>query len=51
MISIALGGRLAEEFFFKEITTGASDDISKVQKYAEALVMKFGMSDLGYIGF
>jgi len=30
MITMALGGRVAEEIFFKRITTGASDDLKKV---------------------
>jgi ATP-dependent Zn protease len=41
---VALGGRISEEHFFNKITTGASDDLQKVHKIAEAIVTKFGMS-------
>lgn len=34
MICVALGGRIAEDMFFKKITTGASDDIKKVTQIA-----------------
>lgn len=30
MIKVALGGRIAEQIFFEDVTTGASDDIKKV---------------------
>ena len=42
-----LGGRVAEELFLGEITTGASDDFSKATKIARAMVTEYGMSDLG----
>ena len=42
-----LGGRVAEELFLNEITTGASDDFKKATKIARAMVTEFGMSDLG----
>ena len=42
-----LGGRVAEELFLGEITTGASDDFKKATKIARAMVTEFGMSDLG----
>ncbi len=42
-----LGGRVSEELFFGEITTGASDDFSKATKIARAMVTEYGMSDLG----
>ena len=42
-----LGGRVAEELFLKEITTGASDDFKKATKIARAMVTEYGMSDLG----
>jgi cell division protease FtsH len=44
-ISVALGGRIAEELVFNEITTGASNDLQKVTKMARALVTAYGMSD------
>lgn len=44
-----LGGRVAEELFLGEITTGASDDFKRATKIARAMVTEFGMSDLGPI--
>ena len=40
-----LGGHAAEEIVFGEMSTGASDDISKVTKTARAMVTRFGMSE------
>ena len=40
-----LGGHAAEEMVFGEMSTGASDDISKVTKTARAMVTRFGMSE------
>ena len=48
-ISGLLGGRVAEEIMFKEITTGAQDDLSKATKIARAMVTEYGMSDLGLL--
>ncbi len=45
-LAILLGGRAAEELAFNEITTGASDDLSKATAYATRMVTEFGMSDL-----
>lgn len=42
-----LGGRVAEEIVFKEVTTGAHNDFEKATKIARAMVTEFGMSDLG----
>lgn len=42
-----LGGRVAEELFLGETTTGASDDFKKATKTARAMVTEYGMSDLG----
>ncbi len=39
-----LGGRAAEEIVFKEITTGASNDLGRATKMARAMVMQYGMS-------
>ena len=47
MITGLLGGRVSEELFFGEITTGASDDFSKATKIARSMVTEYGMSDLG----
>lgn len=46
-IAVMLGGRAAEEVVFGEITTGASDDIEKATRVARAMVVQFGMSNLG----
>jgi cell division protease FtsH len=45
-IATALGGRIAEEMVFGEITTGASSDLRSVTKIARAMVTQFGMSTL-----
>ncbi len=42
-----LGGRIAEEVVFKEITTGAHNDFEKATKIARAMVTEYGMSSLG----
>ncbi len=51
MIIGLLGGRVSEELFFGEITTGASDDFSRATKIARAMVTEYGMSDLGPVQF
>ncbi len=43
-LAMALGGRVAEEIVFGEITNGASGDISTVTKIARAMITRFGMS-------
>ena len=48
-ISGYLGGRVAEEIMFKEITTGASNDFEKATKIARSMVTEYGMSELGPI--
>ncbi|MBQ6814521.1 MAG: ATP-dependent zinc metalloprotease FtsH [Lachnospiraceae bacterium] len=49
-IMVSLGGRIAEELIFDDITTGASQDIKQATSYAKSMVTKFGMSDsLGLI--
>ncbi|MDD2208193.1 MAG: ATP-dependent zinc metalloprotease FtsH [Bacilli bacterium] len=42
-----LSGRVAEELFIGEITTGASDDFRRATKIARSMVTEYGMSDLG----
>ncbi len=44
-IMVTLGGRIAEEIIFGDITTGASSDIKKATKEARSMVTRFGMSD------
>ena len=51
-IMVSLGGRIAEELTFDDITTGASQDIKQATAYAKAMVTKFGMSEeLGLIAY
>lgn len=52
MLDTALGGRIAEEIVFGEITTGASDDLKRVTNIARRMVSQFGMSDnIGPLNF
>ncbi|OYO51563.1 cell division protein FtsH, partial [Lachnotalea glycerini] len=44
-IVVDLGGRVAEELIFDDITTGASQDIKQATRIAKSMVTKFGMSD------
>ena len=44
-IMVSLGGRIAEEIIFGDITTGASSDIKQATKVARAMVMEFGMNE------
>lgn len=46
-----LGGRVAEEIFFGEISTGASQDIQQATHIAREMVMTYGMSELGPIQY
>ena len=51
-IMVSLGGRIAEEIVFDDITTGASSDIQKATKYARDMVTRYGMSSkLGMINY
>ena len=45
MITMALGGRAAEELVFGDITTGAANDIEKATAYARAMITQYGMSE------
>ena len=44
-IMVDLGGRIAEEIIFKDVTTGAYQDIKQASKLARAMVTQYGMSD------
>lgn len=51
-IVVDLGGRVAEEMVFDDITTGASQDIKEATQLAKAMVTKYGMSDnVGLINY
>ena len=51
-ITVALGGRVAEEEVFDDITTGASQDIKQATGLAKSMVTKFGMSEaIGLINY
>lgn len=51
-IMVSLGGRIAEEIIFDDITTGASSDIKKATKVARSMVTRYGMSDnIGVINY
>ncbi|MDX9970782.1 MAG: ATP-dependent zinc metalloprotease FtsH [Candidatus Gracilibacteria bacterium] len=50
-ICMALGGYTTEEFFFNEMTNGASSDLKRVKEIATAMVTKYGMSKLGPVIF
>ncbi|MBQ6406723.1 MAG: ATP-dependent zinc metalloprotease FtsH [Butyrivibrio sp.] len=51
-IMVSLGGRIAEEIIFGDITTGASSDIKKATQEARNMVTKYGMSDnIGVINY
>ncbi len=51
MITRAMGGRLAEEIKFGDVTTGASNDFEQATELARRMVTQYGMSDLGPIQF
>ncbi len=51
-IMVSLGGRIAEEIIFSDITTGASSDIKKATKEARDMVTRYGMSEnIGVINY
>lgn len=51
-IMVSLGGRIAEELIFEDVTTGASSDIQQATKRARSMVTKYGMSEkLGMINY
>lgn len=51
-IMVSLGGRIAEEIIFQDVTTGAQSDIMKATKEARRMVTRYGMSDnIGIINY
>ena len=51
-IEVSFGGRIAEELIFGDITTGASQDIKQATQTAQAMVVKYGMSEkVGLINY
>lgn len=50
-ITSYMGGRVAEEMFFDDVTTGASNDIERATNIAKDMVTLYGMSDLGPIKY
>lgn len=51
-IQVSFGGRIAEEIIFGDITTGASQDIKQATQMAQAMVVKYGMSEkVGLINY
>jgi cell division protease FtsH len=51
MLAVLMGGRLAEEIFVNEITTGAGNDIERASAMARRMVCEWGMSELGPVTF
>jgi cell division protease FtsH len=51
-VDALLGGRTAEEIVFREVSTGAQDDLQRVTKIAESMVKDYGMSErLGLVSY
>ncbi|MBP7319775.1 MAG: ATP-dependent zinc metalloprotease FtsH, partial [Lachnospiraceae bacterium] len=51
-LMVDLGGRIAEEMIFDDITTGASEDIKQATKMAKAMVTRYGMSEnIGLVSY
>ncbi|MDP1722242.1 MAG: ATP-dependent zinc metalloprotease FtsH [Candidatus Gottesmanbacteria bacterium] len=50
-IAMTMGGRAAEQLIFKEMTSGAANDIDQATRIAKYMVMEFGMSEIGPINF
>src|SRR5262249_9180436 len=50
-IKVALGGTLAEELIYREISNGATSDLQEASRTARAMVKEYGMSRLGRVHF
>ncbi len=50
-LAVMMGGRAAEITVFNEVTTGAANDFDQSTRIAKAMVMEYGMSDLGPVNF
>jgi cell division protease FtsH len=50
-LAILMGGRIAEEIFLKQMTTGAGNDIERASEMARKMVCEYGMSSLGPLTF
>lgn len=50
-LAVMMGGRAAELTVFNEVTTGAANDFDQSTRIAKAMVMEYGMSDLGPVNF
>src|SRR5258708_8746356 len=50
-IAILMGGRIAEELFLNQMSTGAGNDIERATELARKMVCEWGMSDLGPLTF
>src|SRR5438094_5210282 len=48
-IKVCLGGTLAEELVYREVSTGATSDLERASRLARSMVKQFGMSRLGRI--
>jgi len=51
LIKVALGGTLAEELVYREISNGATSDLEQASRIARSMVKEFGMSRLGRVNF
>lgn len=50
-MAVMMGGRAAEKLIFNEVTTGASNDFDQATRIARAMVIEYGMSDLGPVNY
>lgn len=51
-MAVLLGGRAAEQVVFKEVSTGAADDLARATDVARAMVLRYGMSNaLGHVAY